>query len=174
MRTLLNLAILLPLALWSGSAFFFTVVAAPLLFATVPRPTFAAVVNAVFPVYFALGAGLLGVSTLTLGALAWRRRTRKAIALAGLVGAACLAMIGAATIIEPQITLARTLAGTPEGELLFREAHGRSMIVNAAAMVSALAAWVLIAHEPQGHAASGAAACSAENAACERSAPVVQ
>lgn len=147
MRTLANLALLLPLALWSGSAFFFTVVAAPRLFATMERPVFATVVSTLFPIYFALGVVLLGISGLTAWLRAWRECARGTVALAGLVTIAWLGMLSAATIIEPQIGIARALAGTPEGEALFRRAHGLSMLTNAVAMVAAFLAWLIIAYE---------------------------
>lgn len=148
-RTLTNLALLLPLALWSGSAFFFTVVAAPRLFATVERPVFAAVVNTLFPIYFTLGVLLLGIGLAVAALRARQAPSRPAILLAALIAVAWLAMLGAATWIEPQIGAARALAGTPEGDELFRRAHGLSMIVNAAAMLAVLLAWVLLARAYQ-------------------------
>ncbi|MBI4507536.1 MAG: DUF4149 domain-containing protein [Chloroflexi bacterium] len=158
MRALANLALLLPLALWSGSAFFFTVVAAPRLFATVERPVFAAVVNTLFPIYFTLGVLLLGASTVIASARASRERAPAAILLAALIALAWLGMLGATTWIEPQIGAARALAGTPAGDELFRRAHGLSMIVNGLAMLAVLLAWALIARAHGGPPGSRGAA----------------
>jgi hypothetical protein len=135
---------LLALGLWVGEIGFFSFVVAPVLFSVLPPERAGEVVSGIFPRYYALGTAYAVVALVTSLAIArhaappgWWTGIAACIAL-GLV-----ATLWAANVVQPRAQRLRVMlqaAGRPPAEDdAFRRAHREAVVLNAAALLAALA-----------------------------------
>jgi len=171
-RTLQNLALLVPLAIWSGAAVGLTFLTTPVIFATLDRDAASRLVGQLFPGYFRLGLVCL---TLALAAslaslLARPARPRRWWATPALLAAALALMLYAGLVLEPQLAAVQTripsfITDTDSpARQEFRRLHSLSSSLNLAVLVLTAAVWVLTALDPRlllGAAATGEPATAA-------------
>lgn len=162
-RVAINLAFLVPLALWTGAAVGLTFLTTPAIFAILDRDTASRLVSSLFPGYFRFGLVCLGIALLA----AWLavRRTAPATGWARAVPVLLAAMIAlmlyAGLILEPEIAAVQativsfvTETDSPARQE-FRRLHGLSSILNLVIMTMTLAVWVATAWEPRFLGATG-------------------
>jgi hypothetical protein len=144
MRRLAPTVLWLALIVWIGAIVFFSFVVAPRVFATLPSATAGQVVSAIFPTYYALGAGagLAGI----VAALALRRQAGGGRRWSGV--AALLALMLAATayaggVVHPRARDLRDAARAPaapaETQAEFRRLHRLAVALNGGVLVLGLA-----------------------------------
>jgi uncharacterized membrane protein len=134
---------LLSIALWIGGMAFFSFIAAPSVFAVLPREEAGKVVSDIFPKYYWQGI-ICGTIALAVSvALGMRQRWNMLLVVRTLlIGVMMLGTLYSVTILQPQIqavkaqiTSFESLAPTDPLRLAFGRLHGRSFSVNAAVLL---------------------------------------
>jgi hypothetical protein len=124
-------------AAWLGIMAFFSFGVAPLVFTVMERTAAGQVVAAVLPRYYVTGLGLCAIALVVSVAQAVSGRGGRARPLLGAV--LCAAMMGmlawAAAVVMPQADAARR----GRDDTAFARAHRRSVTLNGATMLAALA-----------------------------------
>lgn len=141
--TLVRFLYLLALGLWVGEVVFFSFVVAPSVFRALPSADAGKVVGAIFPAYYALGAGA-GTVALVGGVLLAQRasfaRWWMAAVLAIAVGLAATTWAG--VVVHPRAQRVRAAAEArgeaPASVDEFRQAHRLAMILNVVALLGGL------------------------------------
>jgi uncharacterized membrane protein len=142
--TFVRFLYLLAVGVWVGEVVFFSFVVAPSVFGVLPSADAGKVVGAIFPRYYALGAGagtvaLVAAMVLARGAALARWWTGAALAIA--VGLAATAWAG--VVVHPEAQRVRAAAEArgeaPSNVDAFRQAHRLAMILNSIALVGGLA-----------------------------------
>jgi hypothetical protein len=125
-----------------GGMLYFALGFAPLVFTRLPAETAARFIRAVFPVYYAMGAGTALLATLLL--LPTGRWA--ALALAGAVAAGFLV---ARSVLMPAVNAARDqgLAGDAAANRRFARLHGGSVALNGAQALALVGLLVLLAKD---------------------------
>ena len=135
---------LLALGLWIGEIAAFSFVVAPALFTALAPAAAGEAVAAIFPRYYALGAGAAGVAL--VGALVLARAAASpgwwtAGAMSVALGLA--ATVWAGVVVHPraeQLRVALHAAGrAPAESAEFRHVHGLAVTLNGVALVAAIA-----------------------------------
>jgi len=150
---ILKFLYLTTLIVWLGGVVFFSFIAAPAVFRTLPTQEAGQVVGAIFPLYYALGtgAGAIGLAAgflLRLQAQAGKGRWLLAMAL-------LLVMLGA-NLYAWQVILPRTralrseihtTAGDPPPTVMaeFRHLHARAMLLNLVVLLAGVGVVVIAA-----------------------------
>ncbi len=134
---------LLALGVWIGEVVFFSFVVAPSVFGVLPSAEAGRVVGAIFPRYYALGAGagtVALVCALVLGRQAAFARWWTAVVLAIGIGLACTAWAG--VVVHPEAQRVRAAAEArgeaPAAVDEFRQAHRLAMILNSLALLGSV------------------------------------
>jgi hypothetical protein len=134
---------LVAMAVWLGELVFFSFVGAPAIFRVLGPARAGEVVTAIFPRYYALGAGGAGVALVCALVLAgralmpswWR-------GAAGALGLGLLAMVWAGMVVHPRAQRLRaTLQANgevPSTSAEFRQLHARAVALNGVALLSGL------------------------------------
>jgi hypothetical protein len=142
--TFVRFLYLLAVGLWIGEVVFFSFVVAPLVFGVLPSADAGKVVGAIFPRYYALGAGagtVALVAALVLARSAAFARWWTGAALAIAVGLAATAWAGG--VVHPEAQRVRAAAEArgeaPSSVEAFRRAHRLAMILNSVALLGGLA-----------------------------------
>jgi uncharacterized membrane protein len=135
---------LLAVGLWIGEVVFFSFVVAPSVFGVLPSTDAGKVVGAIFPRYYALGAGagaVALVAALVLARSAAFARWWMGAAFSIAVGLAATTWAG--VVVHPQAQRVRAAAEargeTPSSVDAFRQAHRLAMILNSIALLGGLA-----------------------------------
>jgi uncharacterized membrane protein len=154
MTALLRFIHLMTLGLWIGSVVFFSLVAAPGLFGTLPRDLAGRAVSAIFPRYYAFGAacGLIALlSGLLLGAkqVSWGRLLIVELALLALMTGIVLY---SGRVVLPQASEARAALAEAQGtpaldtaQARFDALHRRSVLLNGTVLFLGVVAFALAA-----------------------------
>jgi len=156
MTALLRFVHLLALGLWIGSIVFFSLVTAPGLFGALPRDQAGQAVSAIFPRYYAFGAGC-GLTALLSGLLlgarrvSWGRLLMIELALLALMTGIVLY---SGRVVLPQASEARAaLDGTREtpapdaAQARFDALHRRSVLLNGTVLLLGIVVFALAAVE---------------------------
>jgi hypothetical protein len=141
---MLRFLVLAALVAWLGTITFFSFVAAPAIFATLPVTTAGEVVGAMFPVYYRLGliaGAVLICSSLALGLRAERRA--RWLTIAGLAGAMFVMTLYAAVWIQPRAAALRPALHAPGGPAAgereeFDRLHGWAVSLNGGTLILGL------------------------------------
>jgi uncharacterized membrane protein len=145
MSAVLRYVLLLTLVLWIGGIVFFSFIASPSIFKTLPREQAGQVVGDIFPRYHLLGyISCLVAVTCLLGLRQWAtvQAVGTAMILLVLMGGIQVTM---GTVVGPKVIEARdavkSTAPGPEKDRLekkFRGLHGVSMILNLVLLILGL------------------------------------
>jgi uncharacterized membrane protein len=142
-NVVLRFIYLLSIALWIGGMAFFSFLAAPSIFAVLPRQDAGKVVSDIFPKYYWQGIICGAVALVTSVVLGMRERWNVLLILRTIMIAVMLiGVLYSVVILQPQIHAARaqitafeTLSPTDPLRLEFGRLHGRSFSVNAAVLL---------------------------------------
>jgi uncharacterized membrane protein len=154
LAALLRFVHLLAIGLWIGSVVFFSLVAAPSLFGSLPRDLAGRAVSAIFPRYYAFGGacGLVAIlSGLLLGARrpSWGRLLMIELALLavmmGLVLYSGRVILPRASQARAALAEAQGTPGLDEAQARFAALHRRSVLLNGTVLVLGVAAFALAA-----------------------------
>jgi uncharacterized membrane protein len=160
LAALLRFVHLLALGLWLGSVVFFSLVAAPGLFGTLPRDLAGRAVSAIFPRYYAFGGacGLVALlSGLLLGAkqASWGRLLVIELALLALMTGIVLY---SGRVVLPQASQARAALAEAQGmpasdgaQARFDALHRRSVLLNGTVLLLGAVAFALAAVQRSPH-----------------------
>lgn len=141
--------VILALGIWLGAMAFFSSVVAPVAFEVLEREAAGRLVSAVFPIYYAVGAGAGAVAlVVTLGmALAAGRTRRLLAATAALLILAVALTVYAGAVLFPKAQAAaielRTQPAEAGASLEFSRLHRLAVVLNLTVMLAVLAALVL-------------------------------
>jgi hypothetical protein len=136
MTGVLGVAARLALGVWAGALVFFSLAAAPAIFARLPREEAGRAVAAIFPAYYLTGWIAGGVAAAAI--LAGERPSRRRRWRVTLLGLALAASLYGGLVLLPQVRAARA-AGDEAGR---RRAHAVAValnVVTTAAVLGALA-----------------------------------
>jgi hypothetical protein len=133
----------LALVVWVGAVVFLSAVVAPTVFTALPRETAGQVMSALFPPYYAVGAGA-GVLAVGAAVVLWRRTARPAWALvAAAVGLMLAATLVGGWVVQPRAAALRpALRAEPvaaETRVEFDRLHRLAVVLNAAVLLLGLA-----------------------------------
>jgi uncharacterized membrane protein len=142
-NVVLRFIYLLSIALWIGGMAFFSFLAAPSIFAVLPRQDAGKVVSDIFPKYYWQGIICGAVALVTSVVLGMRGRWNVLLILRTIMIAVMLiGVLYSVVILQPQIHAVRaqitafeTLSPTDPLRLEFGRLHGRSFSVNAAVLL---------------------------------------
>jgi uncharacterized membrane protein len=142
-NVVLRFIYLLSIALWIGGMAFFSFLAAPSIFAVLPRQDAGKVVSDIFPKYYWQGIICGAVALVTSVVLGMRERWNVLLILRTIMIAVMLiGVLYSVVILQPQIHAVRaqitsfeTLSPTDPLRLEFGRLHGRSFSVNAAVLL---------------------------------------
>jgi hypothetical protein len=136
---------LLSIVCWLGGMIFFTILTAPVVFATLPTIDAGKVVAAIFPRYYLLGyvAGVIGVILAIYFTFARGPRLWWSLVALGLAIAFGLTLYAGAAI-RPRISAIRAVATDPNPDPArkaeFDQLHRLSVVLNGGAMICNLLA----------------------------------
>ncbi len=144
---------LLSVSVWVGMVVFFTLVATPAIFKSLPREAAGDVVGVLFPKYWAVGYALSFLSLSTLLALSYIGKTLPAARLV-LIGFMTVVTLYSGLVVSAKARevkgLIREAGETAKKEELkkdFRSLHAKSAAMNMAVLLSGVALIFLIAKD---------------------------
>ena len=142
------------LAAWFGALLFFSFVAAPALFGTLPRDAAGRAVSAIFPRYYLFGAACGVMALAARACLCLLRGEWKGAPLAQVVILALMLALTlyAGVVVLPHAAQARSaLMRSPEdtaAQAAFGALHRRSVLLNVAVLLLGAAAIGILAARP--------------------------
>jgi len=152
-EVVLKFLYLIALIVWLGGIVFFSFIAAPAVFRTLPTQEAGRVVGAIFPLYYALGTGAGAIALLVSFFLRLQAQEEKGRWL--LAMALLLIMLGANLyawqLILPRTQVLRseihsTTADSPPAVVAeFRRLHARAMVLNLVVLIAGVGVVVIVA-----------------------------
>jgi len=148
---------LIALVVWVGGVIFFSLVAAPTLFQSLPREVAGRATSVIFPRYYLVGGIAAGVALLTAAAIGL---TAGRFSRALVVEIVLIALMGGMTIFAGQVILPEaqrirmtlpSIEGSPEhpaAQARWAVLHRRSVGLNGAVLVLGLATLWIVARRP--------------------------